>query len=220
MRTSDTIRALSGLTMVGLIGAPQIVAQANPVHVHMGHVAESFSGTPEGLGGLLPTAVAEAEIAAQHAELAGRDPSNLDGMKRHMGHVINALDPTEVESGPGLGFGVRAAAEGTVRHIELAGGSDGASDNVRTHATHVATAAANAVTWADEAIALARRIQEASDADAAASLLEQLVRTTSAIVSGTDANADGRIGWQEGEGGLAQATQHMTLMMRGEGLRG
>ena len=220
MRTSYAIRALSGLTVIGLIGAPAVVAQASPAHTHMGHVAESFRGTPEGLGGLLPTAVAEAEIAAQHAELAGRDPSNLDGMRRHMGHVINALDPSLVDAGPGLGYGVKAAATGTARHIGLAGGSDGASDNVKTHATHVETAATNAANWADEAVALARRIQEATDAAAAARLLEELVSKTSAIVSGMDANGDGRIGWQEGEGGLAQATQHMTLMMRGEGMSG
>ena len=32
------------------------------------------------------------------------------------------------------------------------------------------------------------------------------------------ANKDGSIGWQTGEGGLAQANQHMMLMMKGEGM--
>ena len=38
------------------------------------------------------------------------------------------------------------------------------------------------------------------------------------INNGFDANKDGQIGWQEGEGGLAQALTHMNLMMRGEGM--
>ncbi len=33
-----------------------------------------------------------------------------------------------------------------------------------------------------------------------------------------DANQDGQIGWQAGEGGLQQAQAHMTLLMKGEGL--
>lgn len=219
MRTSTIVRALSGLGLVGLLASPAAHAQANPAHTHMGHVADGFRGTPEGQG-LLPTAVAEAEVAAQHAGLAGRDPSNLDGMKRHIGHVLNAMDPTEVESGPGLGYGVKAATAGVARHIGLAAGSDGASDNITTHGNHVSTAAGNVVTWVDEVIALARQVQEATEADAAAGMVEELIELTNAIVSGTDANGDGRTGWQEGEGGLAQATQHMNLMKRGEGLDG
>jgi hypothetical protein len=33
-----------------------------------------------------------------------------------------------------------------------------------------------------------------------------------------DANKDGSIGWQTGEGGLAQAQTHMGLMMKAEGM--
>ena len=36
--------------------------------------------------------------------------------------------------------------------------------------------------------------------------------------NGMDANKDGSIGWQTGEGGLAQAQAHMDLMVKGEGL--
>ena len=219
MRTSIIVRALSGLGLVGLLASPAVDAQADPAHTHMGHVVDGFRGTPDGQG-LLPTAVAEAEVAAQHAGFAGRDASNLDGMKRHMGHVLNAMDPTEVESGPGLGYGVKAAAAGVARHIGLAAGSEGASDNIKTHGNHVSTAAGNVVTWVDEVIALARQVQEATEASAAAGMVDEIIELTNAIVSGTDTNGDGRTGWQEGEGGLAQATQHMNLMKRGEGLNG
>lgn len=201
-----------------LISSSDVAAQ-NPVHVHIGHAADAFPGTPDGQG-LLPTAIAEAEIAHQHAVLAGGDPASLESMQRHMAHVIHALDPSEVESGPGLGYGMMTAAERAARHTELAAASEGASDGVTTHAVHVATAARNAVSNAEAAIDIAEQIQEAEDAAEAATLLDELTTLTDAILRGTDADGDGRIGWQEGEGGLAQAAQHMGLLKRAEGLGG
>jgi len=201
------------------ITAGHVAAQTNPVHAHIGHAADSFRGTPDGMG-LLPTAAAEAEIAHQHATLAGGDPSSLEGMQRHMAHVIHALDPSEVEGGPGLGYGVVAGAEGAAHHTELAAASDGASDGVKAHATHVATAARAAATNAVEAIDLAEQIQESEDASEAAALLTELTALTDAIVNGVDADGDDRIGWQAEEGGLAQAAAHMALLKRGEGLGG
>jgi hypothetical protein len=100
----------------------------------------------------------------------------------------------------------------------MAATAEGASDNVRTHAAHVAASAGNTVQRADAIVALAQQIQATSSATEAMSLLQQLTAETSALVPGLDANGDGRVGWEAGEGGLQQATQHMTLMKRGEGL--
>jgi hypothetical protein len=217
---STITRALSALALFALAAPPSLRAQTeDPAHVHIGHVADGFRGTPEGLG-LLPAAVAEAQVAAQHAGLAARDPTNLDGMKRHAGHVLHALDPSTVESGPGGGYGVKAGADGAARHIELAAASEGATENVKLHANHVATAASNVSGWTDEAIELARGIQSATTADEAAEKLHELIQLTDAIANGRDTDGDGRIGWQEGEGGLAQASQHLTLMRNAEGLAG
>jgi hypothetical protein len=217
---STVVRALSALALFALATPPSLRAQSDdPAHMHVGHVADAFRGTPEGQG-LLPAAVAEAQVAAQHAGLAARDPTNLDGLKRHAGHVLHALDPSTVESGPGGGYGVKAGADGAARHIELAAGSEGASDNVKLHANHVATAASNVSGWTDEAIELARGIQAATTADEATEKLHELIQLTDAIANGRDTDGDGRIGWQEGEGGLAQASQHLTLMKNGEGLAG
>jgi len=38
------------------------------------------------------------------------------------------------------------------------------------------------------------------------------------LVSGRDANGDGTISWQEGEGGLDQVQQHMGFIAAAEGL--
>jgi hypothetical protein len=220
MRSTSIACSALGLALLGLIGPAPISAQdTSPAHTHIGHVADGFRGTPDRQG-LLPTAVAEAEIALRHATLAAGDASDLEGMQRHVGHVARALDASTSESGPGLGYGVLAAAGRAAQHISLAARSEGASDGAKTHATHVSTAANNAVSNAEAALELASQIQEATEASEAAELLEELTALCDAILNGVDANEDGRTGWQEGEGGLAQATQHLTLLMRGEGLGG
>lgn len=210
--------ALGAVAVAVAITAMPALAQS-PSLTHIGHAADAFRRTPDGMG-LLPAAVAEAEVANQHANLAGRDPSDLEGMQRHMAHVIHALDPSKVENGPGAGYGVLAAAQGAARHTELAAASEGATDGIKTHAVHIATAANHAASNAQAAVRVAQNIQKATEAEEAAELLNELTALTDAILNGVDANGDGRIGWQEEEGGLAQATTHMGLLKRGEGLGG
>lgn len=198
--------------------APAIKLPPGAVGVHIGHVIQAFGDTPKGQG-LLPTAVAEAKIAAQHAEIAAKNPTNLDAMKLHAGHVINALDPSLEKMGPGLGYGVKKATQGVITHIQLAAKAPGASNNVITHAGHVATSAGNVLQWCDEAISLAQKIQASTSATDAVALVNQLVSVTHQIYSGVDANGDGRITWDKGEGGLQQAEEHMQMMIKGEGGR-
>lgn len=216
MRAKVITAAALGLVVAA---GPLAAQQDNPAHTHMGHVADGFRGTPEGQG-LLPTAIAEAEIAARHAGLAARDPSNLEAMQNHTRHVLHAIDPSTVENGPGLGYGVKPAAEGVARHIELAASAEGASDGVSTHSTHVATSARNVVARSDRIVELGNQVLAATSASEAASVLEELNEVAQQLIPGTDANGDGRTGWQEGEGGLEQAQTHMGLMQRAEGIGG
>ena len=207
-----TFVAMAPLTLGALVAH-----QTNPVHAHIGHVMDGFRNTPNGQG-LLPTAIAEAQIAAQHATLVAGNTDNLEAMQRHAGHVLHAVDPTEMPSGPGLGYGVKPAAVGAARHIRLAANSEGASSNVATHAQHVETSANNSVERANALIALAKEIQEATSVATAADAAERLSTLAAQLIAGHDANTDGRIGWQEHEGGLQQAEQHANLMKKGEGL--
>ena len=127
MRATLSAVIVFTLAFTGLFyGGVAIAEQGNAAHTHIGHVADGWRDTPDNQG-LLPTAIAEAKIAAQHAALAAKDPSNLDAMKRHTGHVLNAVDPEAMANGPGLGYGVKRAAAGAATHIELAAKSDGAS---------------------------------------------------------------------------------------------
>lgn len=191
---------------------PPIAVPAGAVGVHIGHVVNSFSDTP-GMMGLLPVAFSEARTAAQHAGLAAK-AANLDGMKLHAGHVINAMDPTIIAAGPGLGYGMKKAALGVATHIELAAKAPGASANVILHATHIATAARNAAARADQIVELAKQVQAATTTEAATKLLSQIVSLCDQVISGVDEKGDGRVTWQTG--GLQQAQEHIDLMLAAE----
>jgi predicted lipoprotein with Yx(FWY)xxD motif len=188
----------------------------NLVKVHFAHVAATFQDAPNQQG-LLPTALAEAKIAAQHAALAAKAGDNLDAVKLHAGHVINAVDPSIEPTGPGLGFGVRRAAAGIVEHIQLAAKVPNASPNVLTLSFHVLASSNNTVRRSDEIIIVARRIRAAATAADAAPDVARLAILTQQLISGLDVNKDGQIGWQTGEGGLDQAQAQMQLMLKGEG---
>ncbi len=198
---------------VGLSGTA--FAQQKASHLHMDHVLKSWKDTPDQKG-LLGTSQAEAAIALQHIGFALSKPGDLGNMKLHAAHVVHTLDPSVIANGPGLGYGVKKAAGGTAAHVGFAAGSDDASDNVKLHAVHVAASANNVAAWADEAVALAQGIDgqsSAADALAEAKKVQAMVRR---IIEGFDANKDGSTSWQDGEGGLAQAEQHMGFMVKGE----
>ena len=217
----SVVVAVSGAPLPGTYVAPPggsraaVAVPAGPAGVHIGHVVNGFGDTPNGQG-LLTAAMAEARIAAQHATLAMRQPGNLEYMKTHAGHVINAIDPTLVAAGPGLKYGLRKAALGVATHIELAAGAQGASPNVIAHSRHVAMSARNTVARADQLLSLAQKVQTATSATEAAALVSQMASLADQLIAGADANADGKITWEQGEGGLQQCDEHMTLMLAGE----
>jgi hypothetical protein len=208
------VRVTGGLKD-GAILASRI--EAIPPHLHIGHVMTNWRDTPGNIG-FLTAAVTDAKVALIHATLAARNPENLDDMKLHAGHVLNALDPSLEPKGPASGYGVKKAAAGALQHLDFAAKAEGASANVKTHAVHVSASLGNVIQWTDQAIATAQTIRSAASAAEAAPLTKELAALTKQIVEGVDANKDGQIGWQAGEGGLAQAQAHMELMMKGEGL--
>jgi len=192
-------------------------AAGGKAHAHIGHVMTSWGDTPDNMG-FLPTAMAEAEITLQHANLAAKDPGNLDAMKLHAGHVLNTLDPSLQKKGPGLGYGVIAAAKATSAHIKFAAKSTGASNGVRAHAKHVSQTADNTTRRAEKLVALAQKIMAAKTAAEAAPMVKQLVSISTALSAGVDLDGDGKVSWKGGEGGLMTANAHMGFMMKGEKL--
>ena len=213
------MRPLTTTALAALFAAVAATAgaQQNMAHVHIGHVLTGWQDTPGGKG-LLPTALEEAEIAETHAGFAVSKPGDLDWMKLHTGHVLHTVDPEAEPGGPGLGYGITKAAAGVVAHVGFAAESDGASDNVKGHAVHVTASAGNVADWAAEIADLVGQVRATSEPATAAPLVERIHALTLSILNGTDANGDGTIGWQPGEGGLAQAEQHMGFMKAGEGI--
>jgi hypothetical protein len=191
---------------------PPIAVPAGAVGTHIGHVVNSFVDTPNGMG-LLPVAFSEARTAAQHAGLAAK-AATLDAMKLHAGHVINAMDPTLVSAGPGLGYGMKKAALAAANHIELAAKAAGASQNVIMHSAHIATAARNAAAKADQIVVLAQKVEAATTTAEAAALLSQIVALCDQVMAGVDEKGDGRVTWQTG--GLQQAQEHVNMMLAAE----
>ena len=210
---------LGGATLSGQLdqSGPAAVGSSQEAHIHIGHVMTMSPDTPN-TQGFLTVAIADGKVAAAHAGLMQQSPDNLESMKLHAGHVLHALDPTLLTNGPGSGYGGRRAAGSALRHIQLAARSAGASQNVQTHAVHVSASLGDVMEWTGQAIATAQQIRTARTASQAAALVTEVVRYTDSILKGTDANKDGSIGWQSGEGGLAQAQAHMDLMVKGEGL--
>ncbi len=214
-RTRFVTRTALAAVVAAVAAVPQISAQS-AAHRHIGHVADMWRDTPDQVG-LLVAAQMEAEVAAQHAGLAAGS-GDLGGIQRHVTHVLHAIDPSTSERGPGNGYGLIRAASGAAQHIGLAAEADDASNAVKTHANHVGTSARNAVTWAEAIVEKAAMVASATDMESAKAMAEEIAAMTQAILSGMDADGNGRVTWQEGEGGLEQAATHLRLMKEAEGL--
>src|SRR6185503_18626094 len=146
--------------------------------------------------GFLETAMAEADVAIQHATLGMKDLTSLDLMKRHSGHVLNALDPSLMAQGPGKGYGLKKAADNIANHITMAAQPADAAAGVKTHSVHVAASAKNTSARATEMITLAQKIQAATTAAEAKPLFEQLNAKAQELKAGLDANKDGKVDWK------------------------
>lgn len=212
MKAYQMMGAALLLALVGFDGA-----EAQEAHAHIGHVLTGWTDTPDGAG-LLPTAQAEAAIALEHAELAMTQSQNLDWIREHSEHVAHALDPFAADGGPGLGYGLEQAALGVAARINLAAGAQDASDNVKLHAEHVVASMQNVTNWSGEAMRLIRQIRRNDNTKHASIMAGSVQHLLRCVNNGCDANTDGTIDWGPGEGGLAQAAQHMAFMKQGEGL--
>jgi hypothetical protein len=233
-------RAVLGLAILAALAsgsgvtAARQAAAANSAHVHIRHVMTSWKDTPE-MKGFLPTALADTQVALEQVERADLE-GRINDFILYGGYVLNALDPGDETQAllktayarlptnyvkievPGSGYGIKRAVAGALQHVQLAAKSEDASENVKTHAAHVIASLENVSKWTDDAIATTRKLLAAKSVGDGQALVDELTYLTEQIAKGLDANNDGQIGWQTGEGGLAQAQTHMRLMMKGEGM--
>ncbi len=191
---------ITGELKDGAIVATKI--EAIPAHLHLGHVMTNWRDTPANVGFLI-AAISDGRVAAVHADLAAKSADDLEAMKLHAGHVLNALDSSVEPKGPGSGYGVRKAATGALQHLEFAVQAEGVTDNVKTHAAQVSASLNNVLQSTDQAVNLAQKIRTATTAAQAAVMVNDLTALTKNI----------------SERGLQQAKTEMDLIMKGEGLQ-
>ncbi|MCH8113174.1 MAG: hypothetical protein IH905_14680 [Proteobacteria bacterium] len=198
--------------------APAMAVHEASSHLHVDHVLQSWTGTP-GERGLLPTALAESAAARRQAELALERSDDLDGLKLHLANVLYAVNPALAESGSGLGYGLRPAAAAIGEHLHLgyAVAWEDVSENQKNQVVRLSASVSNVLMWADELAVLGREVEAASDPTGAAQGLRDILGLVKRIAEGFDANGDGEISWEKGEGGLAQIAEQMRLMLATEG---
>jgi len=179
--------------------------EAIPAHLHLGHVMTNWRDTP-GSRGFLPVALDESRVAALHAGLTAKsaDMQNIDDVKLHTGHVLNALDPAIESKGQGAGYGVRKAVAGALQHLELAAHADGATTVIVTHAAVASGSLSNVLQLVDQAVAVAQRLRAATDMRDAAALAADLVTLTRNI----------------SDHGLREAQAELELILKAEGILG
>src|SRR5262245_6914695 len=191
---------ITGTLKDGSILATKI--EAIPAHLHLGHLMTNWRDTPSNVGFLI-AAISDGKVAAIHGELAAKSAPDLDTMKLHAAHVLNALDSSLEPKGPGSGYGGKKAVSGAVQHLELAVQTKGVTANIKTHAAEVSTALNSVLQSTDQAAHTAQKIRQSMAASEAAALVNDLAALTKDI----------------SERGLQQAKASIDLMMKGEGLK-
>lgn len=199
----------AGEDLLILAAAEAQAAEPKEYQLHLGHLLDSWQDTP-GQVGLVTILGQEADIAAEHAGYAVSDLENFDNIKLHTTHVRHAV--TGEGSGPGKGYGIIKAAKGVIAHMEFARDAADASDSVKLHSKHVITSAKNILFWAGKILDKAGQITGGASPVASAFFAEENVELLDWIRNGHDADGDGTITWQEGEGGLAQIKEHLSYI--------
>jgi hypothetical protein len=167
----------------GQAGAQIVGGAIGVTRTHLAVVMDEAAETPEQRG-LLPTALREAAIAAQHAARAVEASGDLATMQHHARAVLHAIDPRLASEGPGLGYGVKPAVAAMAVQLQLAGAADG-SAVVLARATAVDAALVQVLAWADEIVLVAQAIAAARTAEAARIHLPQLQALVWALTRGT-----------------------------------
>jgi hypothetical protein len=212
-------RCYTIILAVGLLAMPREVAgqQTGEALTHFNHVAAGFTGAPGGRGLVVTTAI-EVNTAMMYANFAAGNPTSLDAMKTYVRNVLHALAPEQGAKGPGLGFGVKRAAEAVVTHIELAVKSPGASEVLRKLGPAVAQAGRAVAARAQEMTDLGKRVLAAQTATQAAPLVEQLRSLALQLDLGRDANGNGQIEMNTVEPGMNQLEAQVYSIFEGDRL--
>ena len=191
--------------------------QTGQALTHFNHVATGFTGAPGGRGLVVATAI-EVNTAMMYSNFAAGSPTDLDAMKANVRNVLHALVPEQGGKGPGLGFGVKRAAEAVVTHIELAVKSPGASEVLLKLGPAVAQAGRAVAARAQEMADLGTRVLATQTAAQAAPLVGELRALALQLDLGRDANGNGQIEVNAIEPGMNQLEAQVYSIFDGDKL--
>jgi hypothetical protein len=191
--------------------------QQNASLMHFAHVATGFNGAPGGRG-LTMTAAIETNTAMMYANFAAGRTNDLDAMKTNVRNVLHAVAPAKGSQGPGLGFGLKQAAELIATQIGLALKAPGASETMKKLGPNVATAARSVAARAQAVADLGAKVLAAQTAAEAAPLVEQLRTMALELDTGKDVNANGRRDFDAVEPGMNQLEAQVYSIFEGEKL--
>jgi plastocyanin len=167
----------------------------------------------------------------RHAQFIAQAQAAGDtaAIKRHAEHVFNLvagsrdaafgdLDGDGKAQNPGDGFGllqngeqsgyIRASADTAL----AASGAPDASAAIKVHAGHVGVCAENMQGWAAQIREIALALTKVSDPAGAAAQVDELIKLSTALNVGEDANNDGNIGPVPGECGARVGYEHAQYM--------
>lgn len=131
--------------------------------------------------GFVPTALAEARVAATQAGRAAKGEGDLAARQQFAADVLHAIDPALAKSTLGGGVGVRPALQAVLAHLQTIVASDAKADVQRTVPAAV-TATQQLLRRCDRIVALAKDLQSAVDLATADTLAAQLAPLTQALL--------------------------------------
>lgn len=178
-----------------------------------GYTAEPVQTTTSSL---IQGAIAEAQIARQHAGLAAR-ANSVGSMRTHAEHTINILLGREGEAdldgngrteNPGRGFGVAYFLDRIDDRLMQIIDAPDATPALQSQTELIRVCIVNARDWVDEIIAR-ERIMLAADSLAAVTLeIQESTLFAQRLIEGYDLNGNGQVEAFEGECGLSQIVDY------------
>jgi hypothetical protein len=204
MRTAlrATVALLLVVTASGCVTRPPTIA-----HVHLGHALTGVHVTPNRDGYLL---VAQARAQEAHAAAAqAATDTTLDSMKTGVAAVLAATSSED-------NFGLKQSLVLAANHVSFAATSEDASANVQKSAPAFAHDISGIIERC-ELISLLGKDVAASKSQAEAKVaVDEILKLTTANVSGEDADNDGKIGSAPPEFGVSQIRAEFDAMIARE----
>ena len=180
------------------------------------NITQGSPSTP-GHVGYLTLAERNLQAATEAAE-AAFVASDSESIRRNLDAVILSLDPPDDFKGSTQGF-VRSVA-GIAGNAAFAAQMPGASGNVVLQAKRINESADNVIEWSHLAIQLIEQSAQMSEEAKLRQTAKIIQAHINRIQHGADANKDGTIGWEIGEGGFDQLSDNIAQLAGGEGLMG